>query len=202
MLIGDIEGLSKCIECKSDLISGASKCAQCGAFQNWRRYTNPIVIAAGFILTWLSIWTAPPIKELFIEHKAKMRISILEGDVTHLKFMLSNIGNSPAALSKISISAILESGVNPTWYLNSGLDKKLLEPNQAHVVSASNSSVIPSAVPHETIAAYNERYGAFPENCKLILEYVQLNGTKEYLFHPFACYAVDPTSKNELFDEN
>lgn len=185
----------KCIECKSDLISGAKKCARCGAFQNWRRYTNPIVIVTGFILTWISIWTAPPVKEIFTKHKAEMRISIFEGDFSYLKFMLSNIGNSPAALSEIRISAVLDSGLKASWYLNSELDKKLIKPNQAHIVTASNSFVIPSVVSHEFLTIYRERYGSFPKNCNLILEYVQLSGAKEYFSTPFACRAINPATK-------
>ncbi|TOK92009.1 hypothetical protein, partial [Vibrio parahaemolyticus] len=76
------------------------------------------------ILTWLSIWTAPPIKELFVEYKAEMKISILEGDHTQLTFMLSNVGNSPAALSRINIYNVEQSGISTTAYLQSKLDNQ------------------------------------------------------------------------------
>ncbi|CCO45876.1 hypothetical protein VIBNISOn1_1600021 [Vibrio nigripulchritudo SOn1] len=197
------ENLSQCIECKSELKAGAKKCAQCGSVQNWRRYTSPAVIVAGFILTWLSIWTAPPVKALFVEHKAEIKISILEGDHTKLTFMLSNIGNSPAALSEISIYNVDESGVEMTSYLNSVLDNQLLRENEAHIVTASNQSSIPSVIPHEILAAYTERYGAIDYNCYLILEYVQLSGTKEYLYSPFACYPTQQTRDDkDPFSEN
>ncbi|AMG07163.2 hypothetical protein J8A20_06925 [Vibrio parahaemolyticus] len=197
------EKLSQCIECKSELKAGAKKCAQCGAVQNWRRYVSPVVITAGFILTWLSIWTAPPIKELFVEYKAEMKISILEGDHTQLTFMLSNVGNSPAALSRINIYNVEQSGISTTAYLQSKLDNQLLNPNEAHVVTASNRSAIPSAIPHEIIAAYTERYGVIEKNCHLILEYVQLNGTKEHLYFPFACYPTRQVRDNStLLNEN
>ncbi|MCF7373784.1 hypothetical protein L3V27_23155 [Vibrio sp. J2-3(2022)] len=194
--------VNKCKECKSDINEEATKCAQCGSFQNWRRYFNSIAIVAGFILTWLSIWTAPPIKELRMDRNAEIKISILDGDFTQLTFMLSNIGNSPAALSQIMISSKLESGIKPTWYLYSELDKKLLLPNQAHVVKASNSSVIPSAVPHEFVVAYNERYGKAQANCHLVLEYIQLDGSKRFESLPFVCHPVDPSNESGLFEKN
>jgi hypothetical protein len=201
MLIGDREFVSKCLYCKSDLESGAIKCAQCGSFQNWRKYGSFLVIAAGFVLTWLSIWTAPPIKALF-DQKAEMRISILEGSFTQVTFMLSNVGNSPAALSNINISAVLGSGVKPTWYLSSDLDNTILKPNQAHIIKASNDAVIPSFVPHEIQVAYYEKYGLIDKSCDLILEYVQLNGTKEYLSYPFACNTVDPMNSSKPFEKD
>lgn len=199
--------MKECSECKGKINEEANKCYQCGSFQNWKKHIGPLTIATGLLLTWLSIvftWLSilnvPSIKEIFSTPKAELRLSIFDSDYEHVSFMVSNVGNSPAAYFETKISVGLELGSSKTFYLKSDLDKKLIEPNHAYVVHASNGGVIPHMIPHEIQYMYNKRYGKIEENCHLILEYIQLNGIKEYLYYPFSCMSIE--SNENLFDDN
>lgn len=137
---------------------------------------------AGFVLTWVSIWAAPPIKEMLEAKRADIKVSILEGDFAHMVFMISNTGNQPAGLAQIEIESKLKHG-SGSWYLYSELDKKLLEPGKAYIVKASNGSAVPAAIPHEIQAALGQR-GMLEKakTCNLVIQYVQISGTKEYMY--------------------
>jgi hypothetical protein len=180
--------MNSCCECKEEVKDDATRCPHCGAYQNWRRHLGAGVIVPGFVLTLVSIWAAPPVTDLLATKRAEVAVSILEGDALHTTFLVANTGNQPAGLSDISVDSALKG----TWYLKSDLDKKLLEPGKAYVVTASNGSLIPEVVSHEILAALASK-GGVKKNCTLMLGYVQMNGTKEILNYPFACIPHDPS---------
>lgn len=182
--------MSCCRDCKQPINAGASKCHHCGAHQNWLRFLGTGALVAGFVLTWVSIWAASPVKEMLEAKRADIRISILEGDFSQMVFMISNTGTQPAGLAQIEIESKLEHGPG-FWYLYSELDKKLLEPGKAYIVKASNGSAVPAAIPHEIQAVLSQR-GMLDKTktCNLVVQYVQMSGAKEYLYHPFPCSPV------------
>ena len=155
--------MSSCRECKQPLNQEAIKCHECGAYQNWRRFVSSSGLLAGFVLTWVSIWAAPPIKELLESKRADIKVSILKGDHSHVTFMVSNVGNRSAGLSQIEIESTPKNK-SISWYLYSELDNKLIEPGKAYIVKASNGSVIPSAIPHELRRIMPEK-----ANCNLVI---------------------------------
>lgn len=132
---------------------------------------------------------AQPVVNFLDSKKAEIAVSILEGDHLHTIFMVSNTGSRPAGLQQVTISAITKSG-SVTWYLRSELDKKLLEPGKAYILNASNGSVIPAPIPSEINAIL---YGknVSPQTCNLMLEFVQMNGSKDSKSTPFPCFPVD-----------
>jgi hypothetical protein len=155
--------------------------------------------AGALVLTLVSIWAAQPTRDFFDSKKADINVSILEGNVLHTIFMISNTGSRPAGLVQIEIESKLKGG-SGSWYLSSELDKKLIEPGKAYVLRASNGSAIPEPVSHETLAILSGKV-AIKENCALVLQYVEMNGTKVYKHFPFACHTpeinnVGPLSKN------
>lgn len=188
-----------CRECKQLIIDGAKRCHYCTAHQNWFRFLNNGALIVGLALAMLSIFALQPVINFFDSKKAEINVSILEGDNLHTIFMVSNTGSRPAGLQSIEIESKAKEGAG-LWYLQSELDKKLLEPGKAYILNASNGSVIPAPIPHEINALlYGKDISA--ESCDLILEYVQMNGTK--VFHPtsFPCYPVkigveDPLKTN------
>ena len=190
-----------CKDCKQELAKNASKCHHCGAYQNFlRRYLGLGTLWSGFVLTWLSIWIAPPIKDLFEKEETKIRVSILESDFSTITFMVANVGNIPAGLSQIQIESKLNDS-SISWYLQSDMDQKLIEPNKPLIIKASNGSVIPEAIPHEAQLALMMAKGSLEKRCNLVIEYIQLNGTKVYAQYPFACIPVDPYHTGGLTDE-
>lgn len=179
-----------CRECKNPINTGATKCHYCGAYQNWYRFLRSGALLAGFILTWASIWAAPPVKDMLEEKRAEIQVSILEGDFSNIVFMISNTGSQPAGLAQIEIESKIKSG-SGAWFLYSELDKKLLEPGKAYIVKASNGSAVPAAIPYEFQESLRQR-GVLEKSktCNLVIQYVQMNGTKEYLYYPFPCSPV------------
>lgn len=182
--------MNHCRYCKQLINASATKCHHCGAYQNWLRFLGTGALVAGFVLTWVSIWAAPPIKEMLETKQAEIKVSILEGDFSHMVFMISNAGTQPAGLAQNEIESTLKHG-SGSWYLYSELDKKLLEPGKAYIVKASNGSAVPAAIPHEIQAVLSEK-GMLDKakTCNLVVQYVQLSGRKEYLYHPFPCNPV------------
>jgi hypothetical protein len=185
-----------CRECKQPINDGAKRCHHCTAHQNWFRFLNNGSLIVGLALALLSILAAQPVVNFFDSKKAEINVSILEGDYLHTTFMVSNTGSRPAGLQKVEIEAKTKSG-SGTWYLNSELDKKLLEPGKAYVLNASNGSAIPAPIPHEINAVlYGKNIS--PETCYLVLEYVQMNGTKVFQSTPFPCYPINIDSDDPL----
>lgn len=185
-----IENQKKCRECRQAISRDATRCHHCTAYQNYFRFLGTAALLAGFALTLISILLAPPIKDLFEEKKADITISILEGDFNNITFMISNMGNRPAGLSQIEIDATLKYGEG-AWYLYSDLDKKLIEPGKAYIVKASNGSAIPAAMSQEIQSVIQKNNMPAKNNqCKLVIQYVQMDGTKYYMSHPFFCYKV------------
>jgi hypothetical protein len=177
-----------CRDCKKEIPIDAKKCFQCGAYQNWMRYFNQSLLIAGFLLTWLSIWAAPPIVKMLDSQRADINVSILEGDHTQITFMIANSGSQPAGLSQIEIESKTTSDLYSSWYLKTKLDKSLLEPGKAYIVEANNGSTVPAAVSHEIQSAMSHMHDIeMDKNCRLVVQYVQMSGTKEYLYHPFSC---------------
>jgi len=192
-----MDTMNNCRDCKQPIKIDATKCHHCGTYQNWFRFLGTSVLLAGFVLTWVSIWAAPPIKQMLEAKRADIKVSILEGDFSHMTFMISNTGNQPAGLAQIEIESKLKHG-SGSWYLYSELDKKLIEPGKAYVVKASNGSVVPAAVPHEVQAILAQRdLSAMEKKCNLIIQYVQMNGTKECLYYPFLCNQIASTEDAE-----
>jgi len=186
-----------CCECKQPINDGATRCHHCTAHQSWHlRILNNGTLIVGLALALLSILAAQPVVNFFDSKTAEINVSILEGDFMHTTFMVSNTGSRPAGLQQIEIQAKTKSG-SGTWLLHSDLDKKLIEPGKAYVLNASNGSVIPSPIPHEINAVlYGKNISA--KSCDLVLQYVQMNGTK--VFHPFQfpCYPVEIGTEDPL----
>ncbi|WP_211456520.1 hypothetical protein [Comamonas brasiliensis] len=112
--------------------------------------------------------------------------------------MVSNTGSRPAGLQRVTIDKKTKEG-SRTWYLQSDLDKKLLEPGKAYVLDASNGSAIPAPIPHEINAVLYGR-DISPETCNLALEFVQMNGIKVFQSIEFSCFPVDNNLKDPLSD--
>ncbi|HQT32223.1 MAG TPA: hypothetical protein PLE48_15375 [Thiobacillus sp.] len=178
--------------------AGATRCHHCTAHQNWFRFLNNGTLIVGLVLALLSIMAAQPVASFLDSKKAEITVSILEGDYLHTVFMVSNTGSRPAGLQQVTINAKTKGG-SGTWYLQSELDKKLLEPGNAYVLNASNGSVIPAPIPHEINAVLYGR-NINPETCNLVLEFVQMNGTKVFQATPFPCYPVANNSRDPLAD--
>lgn len=188
--------MSLCRECKQSINAGATRCHHCTAHQNFFRFLNNGTLIVGLVLALLSVMAAQPVVNFFDPKKAEINVSILEGDSLHTVFMVSNTGSRPAGLQQVTINSKTVGG-SGTWYLRSELDKKLLEPGKAYVLNASNGSVIPAPVPHEIKAIlYGKNIN--PKTCNLVLEFVQMNGTKVFQSTPFPCYPVDEESRNQL----
>lgn len=180
--------MNQCRECRETINAGATRCHHCSAHQNWIRFFNNGTLFAGLVLALLSITTAQPVVSFLDSKKAEITVSILEGDHLHTVFMVSNTGSRPAGLQQVTINANTIGG-SGTWYLHSELDKKLLEPGKAYVLDASNGSVIPSPIPHEINAVlYGKNFK--PETCQLVLEFVQMDGTKAIQSTSFPCYPI------------
>ncbi len=178
------EELKNCKDCKKEISVNAKKCCHCGSYQNWMRFFNQSLLVTGFILTWVSIWAASPIADLLDEKRADIRVSILEGDYSNIVFMMSNVGSRAAGLAQIEIES-----KSRTWYLHTKLDKKLIEPGKAYILKGHNEFGLPSFVSHEIRTYLSKRYSnlKFDNNCKLVIQYVQMNGVKEYMYYPFRC---------------
>lgn len=181
--------MTLCRECKQQINDGAKRCHHCTAHQNWFRFLNNGSLIVGLVLALLSTMAAQPVVNFLDSKKAEINVSILEGDYLHSVFMASNTGSRPAGLQKVTIEAKTKGGTG-FWYLHSELDKKLLEPGKAYVLNASNGSLIPTPIPHEINAILHEKE-IRPEICNLVLDFVQMNGTKVIQKTPFPCYPVD-----------
>lgn len=178
-----------CCACQEEINLNATRCKHCSAVQGWRRFIGSPLILSGFTLTLISIWAAEPVKKLLDPQKAEIQISLTGGDHLHTDFMISNYGSRPATLEKIQIQSKTKHGY-ATWYLQSKMDGKLLDSGKTYIVNASNGSVIPGVIEHERKQILKSKFG-FAENCELLINYIETNGTKIILSYPFMCDPVD-----------
>jgi hypothetical protein len=187
-----------CCECKEQINQAATRCHHCTAQQGWLRFMVKGPVVATFVLTMVSIMSAQPIAELIQKKTAEINVSILEGDFLHTTFMVSNTGNRPAGLTQVEITTEGKYG-GASWYLITDLDNKLIEPGKAYVLKGANGSAIPEPLSHEHLAAMTKAGVKPEEKCDLVLQYVQMNGTKYYQHLPFACNP--PTNYDKPFEK-
>lgn len=179
-----------CCDCNQSIKIASKKCHHCGSYQNWYRFIGIYAVVAGFILTIISILAAQPIKDLIENKRADLKVSILKSDNTSMVFMLSNIGKRPAGLIQIDIESKNINGNLKTWFLESSINKSLIEPDKAYIIKGSNDGVIPLHIPHEIQAVMKDRQ-IIGKTCDLVVNYIQLNGQKEKLIYPFKCFDFD-----------
>ncbi|MGU9830528.1 hypothetical protein [Pseudomonas sp. LF242] len=178
-----------CCACREEINNKATRCKHCSAAQGWRRFIGSPLMLAGFALTLVSIWAAEPVKRLLDPQKAVIQISMTGGDHLHANFMISNNGSRPATLEKIQIRSKTKFGYS-TWYLHSDMDEKLLETGKTYIINASNGSLIPGVIEHERKQILRSNFG-FVDNCELLVNYIETNGTKVILSYPFMCDPVN-----------
>lgn len=190
--------MDQCCECKEDIKNGATRCPHCSAVQGWRRLLRTPLIICGFILTIVSILAADPVKRFTDPKRADIQPSIIGGDYLRTKIMLTNMGTRAATLVKIKIDGETKQGHTGTWYLKSNLDGELLEPGKSYVTEASNGDVIPGFVERLRSTPLKHIYGA-TDNCRLLIDYVEVNGKEFTLSYPFMCDPVDIGARGGLY---
>lgn len=156
------------------------------------------MIVCGFILTIVSILAADPVKRFTDPKKADIQPSIIGGDHLRTKIMLTNMGTRAATLVGVKIDGETKQGHTGTWFLKSNLDGQLLESGKSYVTEASNGDVIPGFVESFRRTPLKHIYGA-TDNCRLLIDYVEVNGKEFTLSYPFMCDPVDMEARGSLF---
>lgn len=184
-----------CIACKEPITAGATKCPHCQSHQQiWRRYASLLTATSAFTLTAITIYLAPPIKEIFDVKKPDIRVSIIGSTLKDVTFMIANVGNQAAAITSIELKEQTPTG--PAFhFLKSNIDGGLLEPGRVQIAKAENGFIVPEALSPEVKEALQMRHYSPPINCGLVVQYFQLDGSKIYMTHPFACTPVDRSDK-------
>lgn len=185
-----------CCECKETIKLNATKCFHCSSVQGWRRLLRAPLIFFGFALTIVSIWAADPIKQILDPKTANIRPSIISGDYRQIKIMLTNLGTRSATVISLEISARTKQGHIGTWYLITDLDGKLLEPKKSFIVTASNGEKIPSFVERFRSNSLKKLYN-YPDNCILLVNYLEVNGQETSASYPFMCDPVEIGATHE-----
>ena len=137
----------------------------------------------GVVLTVLTIYVQPPVKDLFDAKKAELSVALLESNALQTTFMLSNTGSRPAALEGVEIT----SDDHATYYLRTELDRQLVEPGKAYILHAKNVTAIPEPLSHEILMTLARRNIRPADNCRLVLKVIQMQAIKEYINFRFPC---------------
>ncbi|MET3433554.1 hypothetical protein ABIC71_003056 [Herbaspirillum seropedicae] len=187
-----MESKKECVECAQPIKLRAKRCNHCASYQSaLRRYLQMIVLTTGFALTTLTIYLLPPVKEMIEPQKADIKVSVVDSDFKAISFMIANVGNQTAAITQVQLETKAESGYHSVHYLKSDIDHSLLDPGKAKIVKASNGYLVPEAVSHEVRQMLANQNIKLEESCELVIQYIQLSGTKFYKQFPFACRLID-----------
>ncbi|MBD9545245.1 MULTISPECIES: hypothetical protein [unclassified Pseudomonas] len=122
--------------------------------------------------------------------KASMLAAITDGDYSKINITLTNAGTRAATLKNMKIEGTTKQGQLALWFLNSSLDGAILEPGKSYVTVASNVDRIPGIVEPMRSVPLRKMYG-FTDNCRLLIEYVDVNGQGFIYPYPFMCDPID-----------
>lgn len=182
--------MAQCYECKEDIKTGAIKCPHCASVQGWRRLLRAPLIITGLTLTIVSILASDPIKRFLDPKTAVIQPVIVSGDFYKANITLTNEGTRAATLVNIKIEGKTNQGHRASYFLKSDLDGKLLEPGKSYVTTASNGSLIPGFIERMRSTPLKRMYG-FTENCRLLIDYIDVNGDELIRLYPYMCDPID-----------
>jgi len=186
--------MSQCCECKEEIRDDAIRCRHCSSIQGWRRILRAPWLTCTLMLTIVSILAAEPVKNFLDPKKADIQPAITDGDFYRTNITLTNKGTRAATLVSIKIEGRSKDGLSTTWYLRSNLDGQILEAGKSYVTTASNGDLIPGFVNRMRSAPLKQIHG-FSENCRLLIDYTDINGQEFILPYPFMCDPVDWNSR-------
>ncbi|UST71407.1 MULTISPECIES: hypothetical protein [Pseudomonas] len=183
--------MKQCDECKESIKINATRCHHCTVLQGWRRLIKIPLIMLTVILTVASIFSSEVIKKITDPKTAIIQSVIIDGSNREVAFMVTNEGSRAATLSNVKIEGQTTEGYSASYLMKSDLDGKLLEPSHTYRGLATGY-IIPKPVEHQRSIPLKEIYG-FADNCRLLIEYVDINGQHIIRPYPFMC---DPISAN------
>lgn len=182
--------MKQCCECKENINLEASRCRHCTAIQGWRRLVRAPIIIAGLVLTIVSIVASEPIKKFFDQKNASIQAVVTDGDFYKTNITLTNEGTRAATLQNIKIEGMTNQGHLASYYLTSDLDGKLIEPGKSYVTTATSNHLVPRFIERMRSMPLKEMYG-FKENCRLLIDYIDVNGEEIIRPYPFMCDPLD-----------
>ncbi len=172
--------MSQCKDCKSDLKTGATKCSECGSYQDWRRTINSTQLLLGFILL---VLTVQPVKDLFFGTSPRVKASVVGANSEQLWIVVANTGKGPATLESARVTAN-KKGVG-AWESVLSFDNiqdRILKPGEVKVVPIRHGHRIPELVGPGVVTDRPR------DDCNLIVRYYELSGTHVDTLTPFRCY--------------
>ncbi len=90
----------KCIECRKEIQDDASKCTECGSFQDWRRHFSSGSMVLSLIVALVSVLalSAEKIQSLVTGYNSNLSISGIEASNGKITLVALNDGGQASAI--------------------------------------------------------------------------------------------------------
>jgi len=175
---------SECKDCLCTINKNSFKCQNCGSYQKgYKRIFSNFSTLGAFILTWVSIFAAPPLWSYLEDKKAVIKIAPLECDINEYCFMVSNTGNRSAVLS--DIYGYNKATPNTMGIIPNNHKNKTIKPSEVLIVKAKISGTVPPMLPYELQKSFDGR--DIPKNCMAEFKFIQHYAVEESEKIEFVC---------------
>lgn len=172
-----------CRACKSELPSGATKCHQCGSFQDWRASIESTQLLIGFLLLVVTFLAIDPVKKVFLGDQPEIHATILKANSETVWVMASNDGNGPAALVSLRITANTRArGAWETVLAFDSIPERLIKPKEIKIIAMRHNHQIPEIVVPGVVVDESR------STCNLVIHYYELQGHHVMASNEFKCY--------------
>lgn len=170
-----------CIVCKKQKIQGATKCTECGSFQDWRRYLDIGNTSFALIIAFVSVSTVliSTVDKAWIEDES-IKVNLVESGRTQLAIAVTNSGEEPAVISPQAtlvnkdIKSFAVNIYNDSKYENADLT---IKPGEVQVMTAQ----IPPVYNLDKIST---------KDCHLLVSVHRLDGETRFEEAHFPCEVV------------
>ena len=182
-----IEGdFVNCLECKEKIKVGASTCPHCGHYQSWKRHITSFNLFLSLLIAFFSVLgiVLPIIKQAIFTERANLKMAIASSTFNNFEFLISNLGNRSAVVTKVSVKYDDEDS-HFFHMLYPDILGKVIEPNRTYTVQAmiKDNQQIPIIAP-PLLGAYNPEMW---DTCYLQIQLIHFDGAIENPKLPFKC---------------
>lgn len=131
----------ECNSCRQKILSGASKCHHCGSSQNLFAKLNQMALVLSILATVFSLiaLSSPIVKSMFISKKPDIKVSVLEGLGSNIKFAVFNAGDAPTAIKQAQVTYTMSNGNIVTHVLEGDIGQ-VLEPIKVTYINGTSAS--------------------------------------------------------------
>jgi hypothetical protein len=186
--------MTECQYCCSEIESTATKCPRCRSYLgrlSWLRNATTEFSVISVLVAVLAL-SLPAIKSL-LPQKSQLVVAILKSEGTSFEFMVSNMGNRPAAITQAGLEfTSTHNGKQISHWTRleeSDFRSSMVEPGKAYRFSADSMSGLPPMQPNPGVSEeVPELMKNMPKKCSLKLVYADFDGSEKIIREPYRCF--------------